>query len=202
MKTIAAVAAFVAASAFCHQAMAATYLKQAFDANYALTSPALGNGSMRIESDGKGHVRTETICPATGKITSVTDYIEKKVSTVMDKQKMIMTAELSDNNVNVFDEESAKKAGYKGLGAKNIDGHPCHGFEIDSKVPGGKTVSTEEWIGDDTHYLVHSETTTPQGKQITALKKWSNSAPGDITKLPADYKEMKVPAQKPPKAQK
>jgi hypothetical protein len=186
--------AFWAAIVGSNAAMAADdiqYPKQAYDATYNVTG-STGSYTMRMASDGKGHVRTENNMK-TGKVISLMDYPGKTMTNAMEAQKMIMTMPLRPT-AGTYDEAALKKNGAKSLGAKTMDGHPCHGWE--STSTGAVKTTTDSWIGDDTHYLVHSETTMPGGKQVMALKSWSDKAPADITDLPKGYKEMKMPGAK------
>jgi hypothetical protein len=189
MKKFVALSLLLASTAACGVALAEDlqYPKQTFDATYDMTTPS-GKSTMRMASDGKGHMRTETKTAA-GKVISVTDFPARTVTTAMEAQKMIMKNKIPQtSHNNVYDDSWAKRTGAKSLGAKTVDGHPCHGFESTNN---GVTMQT--WIGDDTHYMVHSECKLPNGLQVTALKSWSNTAPTDIVSLPQGYKEMKMP---------
>jgi hypothetical protein len=150
-----------------------------------------GDMTMRVASDGKGHVRNELDGPR-GKTISVYDYPAGQYKTAIENQKMIMVMDIPPQKLKpITDEQSAKIAGAKSLGAKTFDGHPCHGWEADNVK-----AKTQTWIGDDTHYLVHSESSLKEGKQIVSLKSWSDKAPADLQTLPSGYKEVRMP--KPP----
>lgn len=164
--------------------------KLVFDATYTSSNPA-GSSIVRMISDGKGHMRTETVVNGS-KMVSIMDYPAKSVFTIMDEQKMVMKSPLV-SSPDVHDDESAKKSNAKSLGAKTIAGHPCHGWEY--KTPQG---TTAVWIGDDTKYMVKSESIIANGmKSTTEIKSWSRTVPaGTQFTVPADYKMMVVPQQK------
>jgi hypothetical protein len=162
------------------------YPKQAYDATYTQSGPQ-GSTTMRMMSDGKGHMRTETNA-AGQKIVSISDYPNKVAYSIMETQKMVMKVPLK-GGPQVHDTESAKKVNAKDLGIKVVNGHPSHGWEYTTE--GGKV---QTWVGEDTHCLVKSETTTSQGKISMDLKTYNAAAPGaDMFQVPAGYKTMNIP---------
>lgn len=163
------------------------YPKQAYDATYTSTGPT-GSTTLRMCSDGKGHMRTETNA-AGQKIVSISDYPAKMAYSIMEAQKMVMKVPLKAAP-QVQDAESAKKANAKDLGIKVVNGHPSHGWEYTSS--GGKV---QTWIGEDTHCLVKSETTTSSGKMTMDLKTYNGATPAEaMFKVPSTgYKVMSVP---------
>jgi hypothetical protein len=164
--------------------------KVAFDATYTSTGPA-GPSTVRMISDGKGHMRTES--SANGqKFVSIMDYPGKQTITLMEAQKMAMKMPLKTTGQDVHDNETAKKMNAKSLGKKVVNGHPSSGWKY--QVDGGATV--EVWTGDDINYMTKQETITPQGKMTMDLKSWSSAAPGpDAFKIPPGYKMMAMPGQ-------
>lgn len=161
--------------------------KSSFEATYASAGPA-GASTVRMISDGKGHMRTETSTNG-NKFVSIMDYPAKQAITLIEAQKMAMRVPLKPAQ-DVHDAQSAKKSKARPLGSKVVNGHPCHGWEY-SVQTGGKV---EVWTGDDINYLVKSETTVPQGKMTMDLKSWKPATPGaDQFKVPAGYKMMQVP---------
>lgn len=167
----------------CINAIAQEAPKAAFDATFVAGGPA-GSSTVRMVSDGKGHMRTETKTNGQTFVT-IMDYPGKVAYTVLDAQKMVMKTPLTATT-EVHDSESAKKAKAKSLGAKTVNGHPCHGWEY--TIPGGKS---EVWTGDDINYLVKSETTTKQGKMTMDLKTWAAPKLGaNDFKVPTGYKVM------------
>lgn len=162
--------------------------KTSFDATYT-TSGTAGGSTLRMVSDGKGHMRTETSTSGQ-KFITIMDYPAKTAVTLIEAQKMAMKSTLKDSP-DVHDIESAKKMNAKSLGAKVVAGHPCHGWEY--PIQGGKC---QVWTGDDINYLVKSETTTAQGTTGMDLKSFTKASPGpDQFAVPAGYKMMVMPAQ-------
>jgi hypothetical protein len=163
------------------------YPKQAYDATYASSGP-MGSSTMRMSSDGKGHMRTESNAGGQ-KVVSISDYPNKMAYSIIESQKMVMKVPLKAGP-QVHDAESAKKANAKDLGIKVVNGHPSHGWEY--TTDGGKV---QTWVGEDTHCLVKSETTTAQGKMTMDLKTYNGTKPADdLFKVPTTgYKTMQVP---------
>jgi hypothetical protein len=112
------------------------------------------------------------------------------VITVIPASKMIMRTPMTTLTTQpvITDVQSAQKQGAKSLGAKIVDGHPCHGFETSTKG-----VISQVWIGDDIQHMVHSDTTGPNFKSSMSLKTWSDKAPApELFKTPVGYKEMSI----------
>lgn len=185
-KTLAAIALATSVGAACAADIEGP--KVAFDATYTTTGPT-GPSTVRMISDGKGHMRTETSSNGQ-KFVSIMDYPKKEAITLMEAQKMAMKTTLKATN-DVHDEATAKKMNAKSLGSKVVNGHPSHGWQYTSA-----SGTVETWTGDDIKYLTRSETTTPHGKVTMDLKSYSSSAPsGDLYSIPAGYKLMSVPGQ-------
>lgn len=166
------------------------YPKQAFDATFLTTSPN-GNVNMRMLSDGKGHTRSETSVAGTKSVV-ISDYPNKVAYSIMEAQKMIVKVPLSPAVKNsVQDAESAKRMNAKSLGAKTVNGHPCHGWEYTTKE-GKSTV----WTGDDIDYVVQSITLAGPAKMQMDLKTFVKKVPSaDSFKVPTvGYKTMEVPS--------
>ena len=164
-----------------------SYAKKAFDVTL-LNKTSTGDSTVRSTSDGKGKIRSEVDTKGQKSI-SIMDYPAGTITSLMVAQKMMLKMALPKADDVVTDAETAKKAGAKDLGTKTISGHPCHGWEVKK---GDTTVQT--WVGDDIHYLVHSETHSPKMNLSTDLKSYSAKAP-DATffDVPPGYKEMKMP---------
>lgn len=179
-------------SALCvSTAHAQEFPKMVFDATYKAAGPA-GDTAMRTISDGKGHLRQETSTHGM-KIVSIVDYPAKTSYTIMEAQKLVYKTPLSTQTPpDVHDDASAKKVGAKSLGAKVVAGHPCHGWEYKTSQ-GTSTV----WRGDDTQYLVKSETVTPNGTMTMELTSWNTKAPAaDAFKVPDGYTVSSLPGTK------
>jgi hypothetical protein len=162
------------------------YPKKAYDATYEIKA-STGDSTMRMGSNGKGLMFVQSMGKSkTMDTTSITDYPNKVVITVIPASKMIMRTPMTTTQPVITDVQSAQKQGAKSLGAKTVDGHPCHGFESSTKG-----IISQVWIGDDIQHMVHSDTTGPNFKSSMSLKTWSDKAPSaDAFKTPAGYKEM------------
>ena len=164
-------------------AVAGNYPTQKFDAKYEIDSPQ-GKIQMRMASDGAGHFMTESVTHGM-KSTSLLDYLAGTSTTLIEQGKMAMKTKLPTGGAPVADESSMKSKGGKEIGAKVVNGHPCHGFE--SNTAG---VKSQVWIGDDCHITVQSITDSPAGKQVMNLKSVAGAPPADVFKVPAGYKMM------------
>jgi YD repeat-containing protein len=170
-------------------AHAADYPTMTFDATYDLSGSSTGKGTMRMVCDGKGHMLTETVTGGR-KTTTISDYPAKMTTTLMEQGHMSIKTPMQDMTTKPsYDQDFSKRKDQKPLGAKVMDGHPCHGYESKDG-----TTTTDSWIGDDIKYLVHSESKYPQGSTVMALKTFSAAAPPPNTfAVPPGYKEMVIP---------
>lgn len=155
----------------CSAALAVDYPKKVFDATYEITSPA-GATTMRMTSDGKGRMRTETNT-AGNKCITIADYPGLASLTLLEAQKMAIKGKLSAESYQGSETADMKKKGAKDLGNKVVVGHPSHGYEYNSA---GKFL-TQIWIGNDIDWFVQSTATLPNGKSVTTLKSFSSKAP-------------------------
>ncbi len=157
----------------------------AFDATYKLSQ----GGTMHMMSDGNGHIRTEMGAQAHNAI-NIVDYQNRTITVLMPERKTGMQMPMGAEHETVADEQSARSHNATPLGAKVVDGHPCHGWQYSS--PRG---TTQVWIGDDIHFMVHTETTTPNHVSTLDLKEFSSAAPPAAAfAIPADYKIMSMGA--------
>ncbi|HEY9791771.1 MAG TPA: DUF2092 domain-containing protein [Candidatus Obscuribacterales bacterium] len=164
-------------------AVAGNYPTQKFDAKYEISSPQ-GKTDMRMASDGAGHFMTESVAHGF-KSTSLLNYLEGTSTTLIEQGKMAMKTKLPPSGGMVADESSVKSAGGKQIGAKVVNGHPCHGYEYSASG-----VKTQVWIGDDCHITVQSTTDSAAGKQVMNLKSLAGAPPADVFKVPTGYKMM------------
>lgn len=156
--------------------------KKPFDASYQVSSPS-GQSTLRMATDGKGHLRSESSA-ANYNVVTLMDYTNSTQTSLIEMNKMAMQSKIPPEGAYIVDEESAKKANGKSLGSKVVGGHPCHGWSISS--PGG---TSEVWVADDIGCMVLSTSNGPAGKMKTELKKFSNTAPdASAFKVPAGYK--------------
>jgi hypothetical protein len=87
-----------------------------YDANYECVS-ATGKTEMRLTSDGKGKLRSESKGPSF-KVVSISDYPGKICYSIMDAQKMITKMPLKQGYEGNMDAETAKKKTPKTLVSK------------------------------------------------------------------------------------
>jgi hypothetical protein len=79
-----------------------------------------------------------------------------------------------------FDQASALAADWEPRDARNIDGHPCHGW-LQVGSGSDKWTNTETWIGDDTQCEVESTTKRIQSiEQTTKLKAYKAENPDPV----------------------
>ncbi len=157
-----------------------------FDCTYTVTTPQ-ANSTMRMSTDGQGHMRTETSSMGSS-VVSIMDYTNMTQTSLIQQGKMAMRSKIPADGGYISDAESAKKQNCKPLGQKVVGGHPCHGWAY--STPSGKS---EVWTADDIGCFVLSTTTGPTGKYVTELKSYSKNAPAKSAfDIPADYKLMKM----------
>lgn len=181
------------AIALCIPAQAQTWEKKAYDATYEMQSPA-GTMIQRRITDGKGRIRMEMTMPQGQKMTTIYDMPNQVSYMVIDQSRMVMKNKLDSKTgpkgPKMTSAEKAKEMGATPLGAKVIDGHPCHGFRHTSE--GG---TTEAWIGDDIGTLVFLTSNAPRaGKMTMKLKDYKASTPSDgLFQPPSGYQVMNMP---------
>ena len=161
------------------------YPKNAYDAKYDITNPQ-GKSSLRMASDGQGHTLTESKVNGQSYKTLV-DYTAGTSTTLIEQGKMAMKSKLPPNSNGgyIADESSAKAQGGKPLGAKVVNGHPCHGYEFNNAG-----VKSQTWIGDDCKVMVQSITDSSAGKTTMDLKSVGGAPGADTFKVPSGYKVM------------
>ena len=170
------------------QSLAQHWAKKPFDASYDVQSAA-GKTSLRMVTDGQGHMRNEMTTTA-GKMISIIDAPKKVMYSVMESQRMVTKLPYNDAGAGVTDEQSAKAMNAKSLGAKVIDGHPCHGWQTVVK-----DATTDSWTGDDIGCVVLSTTKGPNYTSGMKLIKYSAAKPtASEFVVPSGYKVMEMPA--------
>lgn len=158
------------------------YPPKPFDVTYTVTAQH-GTSSLRMQNDGKGHLRSETSGSGYSMV-SLIDYTTNTQTSLVEQGKMAMRAKIPPEGGYITDEDSAKKAKATAIGTKVIAGHPCHGWKY--TTPGG---TTEVWTADDVGCSVLSTTVGPGGKTVMEAKSISKTAPSaDQFKIPAGYK--------------
>lgn len=157
-----------------------------YDANYECVSAA-GKTEMRLTSDGKGKLRSESKGPSF-KVVSISDYPGKICYSIMEAQKMITKMPLKQGYEGNMDAETAKKKNAKDLGVKDIDGRSCHGWSY--KENG---TESEVWVDNNAQILVKSTTKTAGTTTSMQLTKISTTAPAaELFVIPSGYKVMSI----------
>lgn len=157
-----------------------------YDANYVCVSAA-GKTEMRLTSNGKGKLRSESKGPSF-KVVSISDYPGKVCYSIMEAQKMITKMPLKQGYEGNMDAETAKKKNAKDLGVKSIDGRSCHGWSY--KENG---VESEVWVDDSAQILVKSTTKSSGTTTSMQLTKVSTAEPSaDLFAIPSGYKVMSI----------
>lgn len=171
-------------------AIAANYPK-AYDAEYESKSPLIGTRTIRLTSDGKGKLRSESNS-GTYKVVSITDYPAMISYGIMDAQKMIVKTTMKEPYSDMTPEVvKAKKA--QDLGVKNVAGHQAHGWKYTEKG-----VTMETWIDEKAGLAVKTITTTPDNKmnsEMTLTKYDAKQPAASLFVIPTGYRVMQTPAQ-------
>lgn len=170
-------------------ARAVEFPKQAYQAEYELTSASSGKSVHRIASDGKGRGYSEMISDKSHS-KSIFDWQAHEILVLMPERKMVMSMKLRDDDVNQMMNGSAQIAATKKpLGTKVIDGHLCTGTMLEFNQGGNEEI----WNGNDIGGVrVYSKVTLPKvGVTEARLKKFSPVAPSsEMLSVPAGYRSM------------
>jgi len=182
--------ALLMATSIARAADTVAYPHGAFTATFSTESTAAGVGAARHISDGQGRLRIEIQQPG-GTQIGIVDYVKGVTTEIVPSKQIAVSTPVVPHQC--MAEESVKLDGTP-IGTKVIDGHPCHGY---TRRQGQFT--SEIWIGDDTHYMVHADTFFQNDKSSFTLRAWSDDPPSpDLFQIPADYKLINLP---PPKGQ-
>ncbi|HEY9793968.1 MAG TPA: energy transducer TonB [Candidatus Obscuribacterales bacterium] len=161
---------------------------------------ANGKSTTRQMWDGK-HIRFDT-----DDLSIIFDFPGKTVISLLNREKKCfkipMTADrfssiMLDPRRQALSAEQRQALSGKELGAKVVNGHPCHGYEYSVDNAGHEKVVSTIWIGDDTqNMMVQFEHANLSGKSvITALKSYKEGIPEeDLLKISDGFVEMKSPA--------
>jgi len=170
-------------------AKAVDFPKQAYQAEYELTSTTSGKSIHRIASDGKGRGYSEMISDKSHS-KSIFDWQSREILVLMPERKMVMSMKLHDEDLNQMLNGGQQIASQKKpLGTKMIDGHLCTGTMFEFNQGGNE----ELWNGNDIGGMrVYSKVTMPKtGVTEARLKKFSPVAPSSETlSVPAGYQSM------------
>ena len=162
------------------------YPDKVFTATYSLEG---GSGStMQTLSDGQGKVVTKA--NMTGDIyRTIFDYKNKTAVTVLDFNKMAMQKAMTREPEMARNAAALKAAGMKDLGAREIAGHACHGYQHEEK--GGREII---WLDDNLDCIVQCEAATvqPPLRVRFTLKSYEKTGPTEKDlAIPEGYKLIK-----------
>ncbi|MBK7749323.1 MAG: hypothetical protein IPP57_03340 [Candidatus Obscuribacter sp.] len=176
---LAAAAMFISLPALAEQTFPKVY-----DATYE-TKNAQGTQNLRLTSDGKGKLRTESQ-GAGYKVVSIIDYPGKFSYSIIDANKMVMKSPLKISYDGELTPAKAKSKNAKDLGYKDIDGHHCKGWQYNES---GMTI--DSWVDEKAGIIVKSTTKGANVNNEMTLKTYSaKEAPATLFAIPGDYKVM------------
>jgi hypothetical protein len=172
IKSLLIVVGFAAASNLSPEVVA-TPLSKFFDHPFdavSVSQDAAGNMStIHTVSDGKGHIRTETVS-SSATLTSIFDHNSATLCTIREKDKVITKSQLPPN---MLEPDALPKQNLQQLGQKVINGHPCVGesYHFDN-------TNFVTWRGQDVdNYTVKTIATTSGVQKVTELKSYNRNAP-------------------------
>ncbi len=141
----------------------------------ATIETAATGGTSQQWSDGKGHVRSESMLGGVKRV-SILDFNNMTVYSINDQNKTITQMPISGG-------ENDPSIQWTPIGNKVIDGHPCQGKRSTSN---GSVI--ELWTGTDTGCTV---LLTSNGSPVQKLKSWSAATPSAaMFSLPSGYKTV------------
>lgn len=120
-------------------ACCAAYPIKSFKAIYECTSTGSATNKQTWQSNGKGKVRITTD-KSVG--ATIVDFDKDTVVTLLPQTKTASEAKLDTPWISHASEEQMQSTD---LGTKDVDGHPCHGWQV--KANGN---DAEYWLGEDT----------------------------------------------------
>jgi len=165
-------------------ALAAGYPTVPFTCEYSVQTlnSRAPQGAMKVFSDGKGKLRIERGNPKHPSITLVDFVGHKAYSLSLNGKRNLAYERRLPPTPCLFDPFIDCRGALKDLGLKQIDGHPCHGMRVESKM--GRW---DIWIGQETEYTVENDSSTPFGGSITKLTNLDLKAPAsELFELPKD----------------
>jgi hypothetical protein len=152
-----------------------------FDASFATKGPSLGKGTVRFASDGKGHLHVENSLLGEG-VFAIVDLEKETMVTVNGEKKTYVDGTYT--NANLLDEDTIKSSSTL-IGEEQIDGHKCKKYKRTSGLSG------TFWVGNDTHFMVHCDTSSGITESEYALKSWSPVEPSpNLFQMPNGCKEQ------------
>ncbi|MBX9723917.1 MAG: DUF4412 domain-containing protein [Candidatus Obscuribacterales bacterium] len=145
----------------------------------ATVESAATGGTSQQWSDGKGHLRSESMLGGVKRV-SILDFNTMTSYSINDQNKTITQMPLSGG-------ESDPSMQWTPIGNKVIDGHPCQG-----KRSSANGSVYELWTGTDTGCTV---LLTSNGSPVQKLKSWTAATPSAaMFSLPSGYKTVDMSA--------
>jgi hypothetical protein len=172
LKSFLIVLGLIAPTCFSQPSIAAPLSKffdHPFDA-VSVSQDANGNMSTtHTVSDGKGHIRTETVSPA-ATLISIFDHESNVLCTIREKDKVIMKNKVAPY---LMEPDAIPKQDLQQLGRKVINGHPCTGESYHFANTNFYT-----WRGQDVdNYAVKTVSKRNGIQTVTELKSYKTTAP-------------------------
>lgn len=172
LKFLLIVAGLIAPT-YLSQVSSAAPLSKFFDHPFdAVSESQDANGNMSTThtvSDGKGHIRTETVSPS-ATLISIFDHDSSTLCTIREKDKVIIKNKIAPY---LMEPEAIPKQDLQQLGTRTINGHPCIGESYHFANTNFVT-----WRGQDVdNYTVKSVAKRNGIQTVTELKSYKNTAP-------------------------
>lgn len=163
------------------QAMAQLPPERPYDAVYQTLADSSSSMQTHIISDGRGHTRSESTISGQ-QYVSIMDST-KRVCYALNAQMKTATKVPFDTSA-YYDPNYAKSQ--KPIGVKVVEGHPCHGWLMNS---GGH--QTQTWVADDIGCTV---LVTSDNKPFMRLVKFQPyAANASMFTVPSDYRIVEMP---------
>jgi hypothetical protein len=167
------IAAGLIASTCLFQPSIAAPLSKFFDHPFDAVSVSQdANGNMSTThtvSDGKGHIRTETVSPS-ATLISIFDHDSCTLCTIREKDKVIMKNKIKPY---LMEPDAIPKQDLQQLGTRVVNGHPCTGESYHFANTNFVT-----WRGQDVdNYTVKSVSKRNSIQTVTELKSYKTTAP-------------------------
>lgn len=162
--------------------LAAQIYPKVYDATYDSKTPA-GAATLRMTSDGKGKLRTES-STAGMKVVSIVNYPEKMSYSILENQKMITKSPIKMEYEGEMNADMAKKKKATDLGIKDVLGHKCHGWKYNEAG-----TDMEMWMDEGAGIMVRSITKASGYSTELNLKTYNATAPNPaLFAIPSNYK--------------
>jgi hypothetical protein len=161
------------APAYFSMAFSAGALSKFFDHPFdavSVSQDAAGNMSTtHTISDGRGHIRTESVSPS-ATLISIFDHESNILCTIREKDKVIMKNKIAPY---LMEPDAIPKQDLQQLGTRVVNGHPCTGESYHFANTNFVT-----WRGQDVdNYTVKSVSKRNGIQTVTELKSYKTTQP-------------------------